>query len=128
MRIGIARKPGFYLWKVFLPLVIIVALSWSIFWMPEERFAGRSRITATGVLTLVAYQFAFGADQPRIGYLTLLDKTMILSFGLLASSMLESLIVSRLQDSNPDRALGVDRLSRMIFPAVYAIGLFLILL
>ena len=128
LNIVIERKPGFYLWKAFLPLAIIVALSWSIFWMPEERFAGRSRITATGVLTLVAYQFAFGTDQPRIGYLTLLDKTMILSFGLLACNMLESLMVSRLQDSDRDRALGVDRLSRMIFPAVYAIGLFLILL
>jgi len=128
LNIVIARKPGFYLWKAFLPLVVIVALSWSIFWMPEERFAQRSRITATGVLTIVAYQFAFGADQPRIGYLTLLDKTMILSFGLLAVTMLESLMISGWQDSDPERALGVDRLSRMIFPAVYAIGLLLILL
>ena len=53
---------------------------------------------------------------------------MILSFGLMTFNMLESLMVSRLQDSDPDRALGVDRLSRMIFPGVYAIGLFLILL
>ena len=66
------RKPGFYLWKVLLPLIVIVALSWSVFWVPDERFAQRSRITATGVLTVVAYQFGFGADRPRIGYLTLM--------------------------------------------------------
>ena len=124
--IQIARKSGFYLWKVFLPLVIIVALSWSIFWMPEERFAQRSRITSTGVLTIVAYQFAFGGDLPRIGYLTLLDKTMILSFGLLAITMLESLMISTWQERDKGRALRADRASRLFFPAVYATGLLLI--
>ncbi len=128
LNIAIARRPGFYLWKVFLPLVIIVALSWSIFWMPEERFAQRSRITATGVLTIVAYQFAFGSDQPRIGYLTLIDKTMILSFGLLAVTVLESLVISPWQASHPERALRTDRMSRVAFPAFYAIGLLLIFL
>jgi hypothetical protein len=125
--IVIARKPGFYLWKVFLPMIVIVALSWSIFWMPEERFAHRSRITATGVLTIVAYQFAFAADLPRVGYLTLLDKAMILSFGLLAVTMLESLMISPWQESHPERALRTDRLSRIVFPAVYATGLLSIL-
>ena len=52
LEIEISRKPGFYLWKVFLPLIVIVALSWSIFWMTDERFSARSRISATGVLTL----------------------------------------------------------------------------
>lgn len=126
--IAIARNPGFYLWKAFLPLVVIVALSWSIFWMPEERFAQRSRITSTGVLTIVAYQFAFGGDLPRIGYLTLLDKAMILSFGLLAITMLESLMISSWQESDKPRALRMDRASRLVFPAVYAVGLGLILL
>lgn len=125
--IRIARKPGFYLWKVFLPLVIIVALSWSIFWMPDERFAQRSRITSTGVLTIVAYQFAFGSDLPRIGYLTLLDKAMILSFGLLAVTMLESLMISTWQERDKGRALRTDRASRLIFPAAYVAGLLLIL-
>ncbi len=125
--IRIARRPGFYLWKVFLPLVIIVAMSWSIFWMPDERFAQRSRITSTGVLTIVAYQFAFGSDLPRIGYLTLLDKAMILSFGLLAVTMLESLMISTWQERDKGRALRTDRASRLIFPAAYVAGLLLIL-
>ncbi len=127
LNIVISRKTGFYLWKVFLPLVIIVALSWSVFWMPDESFAQRSRITATGVLTIVAYQFAFASDLPRIGYLTLLDRTMILSFGLLAITMLESLMISPWQEPHPERALRADRLSRVVFPAVYVIGLLLIL-
>ena len=65
--------------------------------------------------------------MPRIGYLTLLDKTMILSFDLLAITMLESLLISGWQTSDPEKALRTDRFARVAFPAVYVIGLTLIL-
>ena len=120
LEIEITRKPGFYLWKVFLPLVVIVALSWSVFWMTDERFAGRSRISATGVLTVVAYQFVFAENLPRVGYLTLLDQVMIGSFGLLAVTVLESLLVDRANRQDPAKAIQIDRTSRWLFPTVYA--------
>jgi hypothetical protein len=120
LEIEIARKPGFYLWKVFLPLVLIVSLSWSVFWMTDERFSNRSRISATGVLTIVAYQFAFAKDLPRIGYLTLLDQIMIGSFILLAVTVVESLLVDRAGKTDPLEAKRIDRTSRWLFPVVYA--------
>ena len=120
LEIEIARKPGFYLWKVFLPLVVIVALSWSVFWMTDERFSARSRISATGVLTIVAYQFVFAESLPRVGYLTLLDQVMIGSFGLLAVTVLESLLVDRANRDDPAKAIRIDHTSRWLFPAVYA--------
>jgi hypothetical protein len=120
LEIEIARKPGFYIWKVFLPLVVIVALSWSVFWMTDERFSARSRISATGVLTVVAYQFVFAENLPRVGYLTLLDQIMIGSFGLLAVTVLESLLVDRANREDPAKAIRIDRTSRWLFPAVYA--------
>jgi hypothetical protein len=119
LEIDVVREWGFYVWKIMLPLVVIVALSWSIFWMSDERVAGRSRITATGVLTIVAYQFVVGEDLPRIAYLTLLDKVMILSFMLLAVTVVESLIVSRYQDDDMPRAVRIDRISRLLFPGTY---------
>jgi hypothetical protein len=121
LSIEIARKPGFYLWKVFLPLAIIVALSWSIFWMSSERLASRSRISATGVLTIVAYQFVFAADMPRVGYLTLFDKVMIISFGVLAITVLESMYIDRFQDDDMPRAERIDRRSRWVFPLFYGL-------
>ncbi len=121
--IEVERRAGFYLWKVILPLLIIVALSWSVFWMPDERFAGRSRISATGVLTIVAYQFVIAEDLPRVAYLTLLDKMMIISFGVLAVTVLESLLVSRHQDANPERAHRIDARAKWLFPLTYAVML-----
>jgi hypothetical protein len=128
LEIEISRKPGFYVWKVFLPLIVIVALSWSVFWMTDERFSARSRISATGVLTVVAYQFIFAESLPRVGYLTLLDQVMIGSFGLLAVTVLESLLVDRANRHDPAKAIRIDHTSRWLFPAVYAVMLATIVL
>lgn len=128
LAVEIERASSFYVWKVLLPLLIILALSWSIFWMTEESFATRSRVSATGVLTIVAYQFAAAGNLPRVAYLTLLDKIMIVSFGLLAVTVLQSLWVKRHQETDMERARSIDRASRWVFPLVYAASIALILL
>ena len=115
----IERKSGFYLWKVLLPLLIIVALSWSVFWMKDEKFAVRVRTSATGILTIVAYQFMAAKDLPRVAYLTLIDKIMVASFILLAITVVQSLIVSRCSD--PEVGLRIDRNARWIFPLAYVV-------
>jgi hypothetical protein len=120
LTIDIERKSGFYLWKVLLPLFIIVALSWSIFWMVDERFGIRVRMSASGILTVVAYQFVASQNLPRIGYLTLLDKITIISFLLLATTVLESYIVSRYGEEERDSAHRIDHAARWIFPLGYA--------
>ena len=119
LEVEVERESGFYLWKVMLPIFIIVGLSWSVFWMTDEPLAGRSRITATGVLTIVAYQFVIAEDLPRIAYLTLLDKVMLCSFGLLSVTVVQSMIVSGYQQRDMERARRIDRASRWIFPAAY---------
>jgi len=121
--IDVARRPGFYLWKVMLPILIIVALSWSVFWMTDERLPGRSRITATGVLTVVAYQFVIADGLPKIAYLTLLDAMVLISFSLLSITVLQSMLVARYFDRDPARAKQIDRTSRWVFPLVYALML-----
>jgi hypothetical protein len=120
LEIEVAREAGFYIWKVFLPLMVIVSLSWVVFWMTDDKFSTRCRITATGVLTIVAYQFVFAEGLPRVAYLTLLDLCMIGSFVLLAVTVIESLLVDRTYRENPEKAIRIDRTCRWLFPAVYA--------
>jgi hypothetical protein len=117
LTIDIERRAGFYLWKVLLPLLVIVALSWSVFWMDDERFGTRVRMSATGILTVVAYQFVASQHLPRIGYLTIMDKITVISFLLLATTVLESYVVSRYAEHNQDRAMRIDRIARWAFPS-----------
>jgi DNA ligase (NAD+) len=71
-------------------------------------------------LTIVAYQFVASQNLPRVGYLTLMDKIMVISFLLLGVTVLESYIVSRYQADNPERAHSIDRAARWVFPLSYA--------
>jgi len=120
VELHVARESGFYVYKVALPLCLIVALSWAVFWMKDEPFAGRTRVSLTGVLTIVAYQFAIGNTLPRVPYLTLMDELMIAAFTLIAVTVLENLLVAHYRESNPARALRIDRTSRWLFPTVFA--------
>ena len=103
-----------------LPILVIVAISWSVFWMTGERLAGRSRITASGVLTVVAYQFVIADGLPRIAYLTLLDKGMLISFVLLAVPVVQSMLFAHYYPAAPETAALIARRSRWLFPLVYA--------
>jgi hypothetical protein len=128
IHLQIARESGFYIYKVALPLALIVVLSWAVFWMKDEPFAGRTRVSLTGVLTIVAYQFAIGNTLPRVPYLTLMDKLMIASFLMIAVTVIENLLVAHYQEHDPARALRVDRTARWLFPALYAAVVVLVVL
>ena len=125
--VRIDREYGFYVLKVAVPLAIIVMLSWAIFWMTEESFASRTRASSTGVLTVVAYQFAIASSLPKVPYLTLLDKLMVVSFTLIASTVAQSFVVSRAAARNPAHGQRIDAISRWLFPLVYVVAIAVVL-
>ena len=124
MQIQLVRKPGFYLWKVIIPLIILVIISWSVFWMSEESLADRISFSMTGILTVVAYQFLISENLPNISYLTLMDAILSLSFLAIALTVAENIIVDWLSKENLKfLASKVDRICRVAFPTIYIFSL-----
>jgi hypothetical protein len=115
----VARQWGFYVYKLWVPLFLIVVLSWSVFWMQGESLANRIRMSATAFLTVVAYQFAISGSLPKVAYLTLMDRLMVASFVLIALTALQSMLVVKLGNAHPKRAVRLDRISRWLFPMGY---------
>ena len=122
LEIDVQRRSGFYLWKVMLPMVLIVMLSWSVFWMQGERMAVRVPLSATCVLTIVAFQFVVSESLPRVAYLTLLDAITIFSFALITLTALQSMVVTRGLAEHDMRLHRLDRLCRAVFPCGYLAG------
>jgi hypothetical protein len=120
IELRVAREWGFYVFKLWIPLFLIVALSWSVFWMQGESLANRIRIAATAFLTVVAYQFAIAGSLPKVAYLTIMDRLMVASFVLIALSALESMVVVKLERAHQERAARTDHMSRWLFPVGYA--------
>ena len=117
--IRIQRQSGYYLWKIFLTVIIIVSLTWVVFWMSDERLGRRAGISSSGILTVIAYQFVTTSTLPRVSYLTVADRVMTVSIIMIAATMVVSVFVDRIDFENQAAKLRVDRACRWIFPLAY---------
>jgi hypothetical protein len=64
MTIDVKRRYGFYIWKVFLPLLVMVAVSWTVYWMNLEDFGNQILVAITTILTVIAFAFSIEANLP----------------------------------------------------------------
>jgi hypothetical protein len=71
--IAVERRYGFYLWKVFLPLLLMVIMSWSVFWFDPPEVSSQVTIAVTTILTIIAFALAISLTLPRVPYLTFAD-------------------------------------------------------
>jgi hypothetical protein len=122
MMIDVERQYGFYLWKMLLPLLLLVMISWVVFWMTETEVHDRMGISFIGLLTVVAYQFIATENLPAISYFTLMDGIISTSFAVMILSVFENLVVHVM--ITRDRQSGAERLDRMcrwLFPLAYVV-------
>jgi hypothetical protein len=114
------RRPGFFAYKVVLPLALIVAMSWSVFWLDPKHVEAQLGVASASVLTVIAFQLSFGDLLPQIPYLTRLDRFVLGSTVLVFAALGEAITTSSL--SARERlvpARRIDQISRYAFPAVY---------
>jgi hypothetical protein len=127
MELEIRRKSGFYLWKVLLPLMVIFGVAWTTFWMTWDALAQRQRQSATAVLTLMAFQFVFTGDLPRVPYVTLMDAAILWTLLVIGASFVTNIVAMRRFRHDQGAGRRTDRVGRWVYPVVYAGGLLLVL-
>ena len=120
-KIDINRQPLHILISIILPLVVLVCLTWSVFWMDEESISNRINISFIGILSVVAYYFVILDSVPKVAYLTLIDAFMIATFLILAAGVVINIVVDKL-NRRGNKLLGdkVDSICRWAFPVSYA--------
>jgi len=120
LRISANRQRLFYVWKIIVPLCLIVFMSWTVFWVNPAQFGPQIGLSATSMLTLIAFQFATTSMVPELGYFTILDEfttgSTIIVFLALVQSLTTSYLVSQEREA---LALRMDRLSRYVFPLAF---------
>ena len=60
-----SRRVQHYVLKVILPLLLIVLMSWAVFWIDPSQTGPQVSVAVTSMLTLIAYRFAVGARACR---------------------------------------------------------------
>jgi Neurotransmitter-gated ion-channel ligand binding domain/Neurotransmitter-gated ion-channel transmembrane region len=114
------RLAQYYLLKVILPLLLIVMMSWTVFWIDPTNGGPQISVAVTSMLTLIAYRFAIGSEVPKLPYLTRLDAFILASSILVFLSLIEVMLTIKLAtDNRIDLARLIDRRCRILFPIAF---------
>lgn len=114
-------RQSFYVRRlIVLPLILIVLLSFSVFWMDRSSLGDRISVSFIGILAAVTYQTVMGDTLPRISYVTLMHGFLNLSFITMCATVVINLVVGAL-DKKGRHSAGdrIDRWCRWIFPITY---------
>jgi hypothetical protein len=122
--IAAQRSSGFYLWKLILPLMLIVCFTWSTFWMTGEAAPTRLQRAFIALLSIVAYQRVVADHLPRIPYLTFMDAMVYLAFAFTGATVVQVVTTHRfLSTDRAARAAALDRVCRWLFPLTFVLGI-----
>src|SRR6478609_2792839 len=118
-----SRNVQHYILKVILPLILIVMMSWSVFWTEPTNSNSQFSIAVTSMLTLIAYRFAVDTQLPRLPYMTRLDVFFLVGTLLVFFSLIEVLVTTILDNNDQvARAKKLDRYCRVIVPVIFVIA------
>jgi len=115
------RHLDYYLFRIFLPLFLIVIVAYATFYMKD--YGKRVDYSAANLLTFVMFNFAVGSELPRLGYLTFTDSILILAFVVTAVTVIANVILKRLSvTGKEDKARTWDGTILWGYPVLYVLG------
>ena len=116
------RHSHFFFWKILLPLILIVGMSWTVFWVDPVKVGPQISVTITSMLTVMAYRFATAQFLPNLPYLTRLDVFVMGSTFLVFLALVQEVTtILMVKNDRADKALRLDRVCRWAFPAAFAV-------
>lgn len=118
--VEVRREPFYIVRLIVFPLMVIVLLSFAVFWMDRSSPGDRISVSFIGILTGVAYQIVMSDHMPRIAYFTLMHAFLNISFLTMCATVLVNLVVGGLGKQGREAAADrLDRRCRWLFPLCY---------
>jgi hypothetical protein len=115
------RKPAYFVWQFFLPLMLIIASSWVVFFIQD--FSSRLNIGFTLLLTVVAFNFYTSTLLPRLPYNTFMETTVISGYVSIFCAIL-AVVLSHFSEGTRYQS-SIERYfshCRWVFPLAYALS------
>jgi hypothetical protein len=124
LRVFFEREYWSYAFKILIPLLIILAMAYLVFFLPAAQLDTAASVAMTALLSCMAYNVAVSQNMPEIGYLVLSDKFFIATYVLLLLTLAETCVTFVLTEGGQlERARKIDLFSRWTFPVLVA-GIF----
>lgn len=115
--IDVRRRADFYLTRFFLPLVLIMVVAFSVFWIHPDDLGSQVGVGVTCLLAVIAFQLGEASTLPAVEYLTLADRVYASSYVFITLALVESVYTNTLsRRGHVERAARIDNLARVAFP------------
>jgi hypothetical protein len=120
-RFHAARHLDYYIYRIFLPILIIVFVSWFGFFLRD--YGKRVDVAGANLLLFIAFNFTIGNDLPRLGYLTFLDTFLVTAFVITSLVFLLAVYMKRMEaDGKQQLAHRIDAHVMWLYPVAYLVG------
>lgn len=120
--IDVKRQPQYYVSQIIFPLILIIVMSWIVFWINPVHFGPQIGMSATAMLTLIAFHFAMRSMLPPVNYPTIMDQFIMWSTILVFLALIESVATTWLiAHKKSEKALRLDQICRWFFPIALVI-------
>ena len=120
--VKVSRRYTFYVWRVLLPMTLLVVASWLVFWFEPTNLQPQISTGLAILLSLVTFTYAIDFSLPKVAYLTFIDRYTLTSFAfVLAAIFAVSAIHVMLKASGGERAMRYQVKARWVFPVAFVV-------
>jgi len=118
----VKRNINYFIFKIIIPVFLILTISWSVMWIPPNQVESRLTTSIVALLALIAYNFVFNEDIPKLSYLTSLDRYILLSYLFCAIPTFLTVYFSIITKKDYKISLEINKKSRLIGIIIYSIS------
>jgi hypothetical protein len=123
----IERKSGYYIFKLILPIILILMVCWSVVWINPKELESRLTITIVCLLSLIAYNFVIDKDLPKLEYFTVLDWIIFVSYIYATIPNFLSIISFRLLSSKKKIKINIELIGKRYGALSYVLVILIII-
>jgi hypothetical protein len=124
----VSRPVNFFLWKLMLPVLIVLTANWTALMLHPNQLASRVAMTGTALLTTVFLEQSYSSNLPEVNYLVLMDKIYVVVYLLITASLVQVVIQGALDKKHLGNeyrtAKVVDKASVVLQAAVFVLSVF----
>jgi hypothetical protein len=128
IEIQIERQHGYYIYKVLIPILLILMVCWSVVWVDPKELEARLTITIVCLLSLIAYNFVIDSELPKLEYLTVMDWIILVSYFYATVPNFISIISFRLYKKNRRLSDKIELYSKRYGASSYLVSIMVIIL
>ncbi|XP_074651254.1 glycine receptor subunit alpha-3-like [Tubulanus polymorphus] len=93
-RFFLRRKIGVYLMQVYLPMILIVVISWISFWIHIDAVPARVSLSVVTILAMITQSSGIHSTLPRVSYVKAIDVWMSACLAFVFAALMQYALIS----------------------------------